>query len=136
VTDGAEGENLTFEAALALQKTQLWNLALEIHNNAHIGPARGVEVVSPSKAFDLFSRDLASSVAAAMGTLVRHPYSGGVIRQQQTARGRLGWVRQGGVLLEAGFITHPQDRAALIERPVEIGEAIAAAIFRFVLPPK
>ena len=76
----------------------------------------------------LFGRllELAQLVAGVLGTRVRG--DAGWIDQSKSARGRLGYVNAGGVILETFFISNPVEREAYLARLPEVAGAIADAI--------
>ena len=73
-----------------------------------------------------FAQALAQAVATALSTRVRG--DAGWIDQGQSARGRLGYVNAGGVILETFFISNPIEREAYFARLPEVAGAIADAI--------
>lgn len=124
IEDGRDGENLPLRYAISL--IEQGAVAVELHTNASDNPgARGVEAISlPDKR--LFAQDLAQRVALALGTRVRG--TAGWIDQSQSARGRLGYVNAGGVILETFFISNPAERERYLADPQSVAEAIADVI--------
>ena len=121
IEDGADGENLPLRHAISL--IEQGALAVELHCNASDNPtARGVEAISLPDQRRLSQR-LAQRVADVLGTRVRG--AGGWIDQSQSARGRLGYVNAGGVILETFFISNPTERATYFERLPDVAMAIA-----------
>lgn len=122
--DGADGENLPLRHAISLIGQGA--LALELHTNAHHNPtARGVEAISlPGRRN--FSRRLAQAVAGVLGTRVRGDQ--GWIDQSQSARGRLGYVNAGGVILETFFLSNPVERGFYLSDPQAVADAIADVV--------
>ena len=124
IEDGGDGENLPLRHAINLIGQGA--IALELHTNASDNPtARGVEAISLPDQRRLSQR-LAQRVADVLGTRVRG--AGGWIDQSQSARGRLGYVNAGGVILETFFISNPIEREAYFARLPEVAGAIADAI--------
>ena len=124
IQDGADGENLPLRRAIEL--IDHGAIAVELHTNASDNPAaRGVEAISlpPLQAF---SQRLAQAVAAVLHTRVRG--LAGWIDQSQSARGRLGYVNAGGVILETFFISNPAERHVYLDRRYEVAAAIADTI--------
>ena len=124
IEDGADGENLPLRHAISL--IEQGALAVELHCNASDNPsARGVESIS-LPGLRSFCRRLSAAVANVLGTRVRGDR--GWIDQSQSARGRLGYVNAGGVILETFFISNPIEREAYFARLPEVAGAIADAI--------
>lgn len=123
-TDGARWQNLPLVHALTLVPGA--DAAIELHMNAAANPAaRGVEVVSLPARKDL-ARTLARRIAHVIESPVRG--AGGWIDQAQTARGRLGFVRAGGLVVEVGFISNPDELHRVRTRLWLIASAIVLAL--------
>lgn len=123
-TDGGWRENLPLPYALTLVPGS--DVAIELHTNAATNPAaHGVEVVSLPAQREL-ARTVARRIAHTLGSPVRG--AGGWIDQAQTARGRLGFVRAGGLVVECFFISNPAELARYEERKWMVGTAIAEAL--------
>lgn len=124
ITDGASGQNLPLRQAIAL--IQRGALAVELHTNASSNPAaRGVEAISLPRHKPLAQR-LAGAVADTLGTRLRG--AGGWIDQAQTARGRLGYVNAGGIVLEVFFISNATELGFFLADPDAVAWAIAAVL--------
>ena len=124
IADGGDGENLPLRHAIRLIGQGA--VAVELHTNASDNPAaRGVEAISLPGQRN-FSRRLAAAVAEVLETRVRG--DNGWIDQTQSARGRLGYVNAGGVILETFFISNPIEREAYFARLPDVAGAIADAI--------
>jgi N-acetylmuramoyl-L-alanine amidase len=123
-TDGGWRANLPLPYALTLVPGS--KVAIELHTNAAQHPgANGVEVVAlPSKA--PMARRIARRIAHALGMRVRG--DGGWIDQSKTARGRLGFVRAGGLVVEVFFLSNPKDLGTYRARVWLVAEAIAVAL--------
>lgn len=123
-TDGGWRENLPLPYALTLVPGS--DLAIELHMNAAQSTgAKGVEVVSlPAQA--QMARTLARRIAHVIESPVRG--SGGWIDQSQSARGRLGFVRAGGLVVEVGFISNVDDLRKVRERMYLVAQAIVDAV--------
>ena len=123
-TDGGWRKNLPLPYALTLVPGSA--AALELHTNAHTNPAAtGVEVVSmPDRA--PLARRIARRVAHVLGMRVRG--DGGWIDQSQSARGRLGYVRAGGLVVEVFFLSNPADLAVYQARKWMVATAIVQAL--------
>lgn len=123
-TDGERGSNWPLVKALTLIPGS--DVAVELHMNAFDNPAaRGVEVVASPK-----HKAWAQKIARAISTVLETPLrgDGGWIDQSKTARGRVAWVRAGGLLVEVCFISNPQDMAAYQDRYWRVASAIDEAI--------
>jgi len=123
-TDGGWRANLPLPYALTLVPGS--NVAIELHTNASQHPgANGVEVVAlPSQA--PMARRIARRIAHALSMRVRG--DGGWIDQSKTARGRLGFVRAGGLVVEVFFLSNPKDLETYRARVWLVAEAIAQAL--------
>ena len=123
-TDGSARANLPLPHALTLVAGSA--AAIELHTNAATNPAAtGVEVISlPAQ------RALAQRLARGIANVLQIPLRGaaGWIDQSQSARGRLGYVRAGGLVVEVFFLSNPTDRARYIERKWMVATAIAKAL--------
>lgn len=123
-TDGSRWQNLPLVHALTLVPGA--DVAIELHMNAATNPAaRGVEVVSLPAQKEL-ARTIARRIAHTLETPVRG--AGGWIDQTQTARGRLGFVRMGGLVVEVAFISNPEELHKVRTRLWLVASAIVAAL--------
>lgn len=123
-TDGARWQNLPLVHAMTLVPGAAW--AVELHTNAADNPlATGVEVVSmPSD--KARAQRLARAIGDAMGLRLRG--DGGWIDQTQTGRGRLGFVRVGGMVAEVFFLSNGSDLAAYKAKKWVVASAIARVL--------
>jgi N-acetylmuramoyl-L-alanine amidase len=123
-TDGDGLLNLPLVHALTLVPGA--ELAVELHTNAASHPgATGVEVVSmPSQ------KPEAWRIAQAIARVLEIPLRGeaGWIDQTKTARGRLGFVRAGGLVVEVFFISNPSNLARYLDRKLLVARVIADAM--------
>lgn len=123
-TDGARWQNLPLVHALTLVPGSAW--AVELHTNASANPAAtGVEVVSMPADKGRAQR-LAQAIAKVLGLRVRG--EAGWIDQTQSARGRLAFVRAGGMVAECFFLSNPVDLATYQERKWLVASAIASVL--------
>lgn len=123
-TDGGWRHNLPLANAIALVPGS--DVAVELHMNAATSTAaRGVEVVSLPAQREL-ARTIARRIAHVLETPVRG--GGGWIDQAQTARGRLGFVRAGGLVVEVGFISNPEELHKVRSRLWVVASGIVAAL--------
>lgn len=123
-TDGAKWQNLPLVHALTLVPGS--DVAIELHTNAFTNPrAGGVEIISLPTKVDL-ARTLARRIAHTLEIPVRG--AGGWIDQAQSARGRLGFVRAGGLVVETFFISNPEELARYLDRKWLVASAIAECL--------
>lgn len=123
-TDGDWRQNLPLPYALTLVPGSA--AAIELHTNASDNPvATGVEVISlPAQ------RELARTMARRIAHVLELPVrgAGGWIDQSQSARGRLGYVRAGGLVVEVFFLSNQNDLAKYQARKWPVATAIAQAL--------
>lgn len=123
-TDGARWQNLPLVHALTLVPGA--DVAIELHTNDFTNPqARGVEVVSLPAQKEL-ARAIARRIAHTLEIPVRG--AGGWIDQAQSHRGRLGFVRAGGLVVECFFLSNPEELARYESRKWLVASAIVKAI--------
>lgn len=123
-TDGARWQNLPLVHALTLVPGA--DVAIELHTNAVESPAaRGVEVISLPAQKEM-ARTIARRIAHTLEIPVRG--AGGWIDQSQSARGRLGFVRAGGLVVEVFFISNPEELAKYLDRKWLVASAIAESL--------
>lgn len=123
-TDGARWQNLPLVHAMTLVPGA--DVALELHTNAAANPAAtGVEVISlPAQ------KTQARAVSAAIARVLEIPIrgDGGWIDQSQSARGRLGFVRMGGLVVEVFFLSNPGEHAKYEARKWLVASAIVQSL--------
>lgn len=123
-TDGGWRHNLPLANAIALVPGA--DVAIELHMNAADNPAaRGVEVVGLPE-----HKTLARTIARRIAHVIESPVrgAGGWIDQAQTARGRLGFVRAGGLVVEVAFISNAEELHKVRTRLWLVASAIVAAL--------
>ena len=121
ITDGEPAVNKPLRDAIAL--IPQGRVAVELHCNAATSPAAGgVECISLPKD-KLLSQRLSRAVARVLELRVRG--DGGWIDQSQSARGKLGYVSAGGLILEVFFISNPAEMAVYQARKWLVAQAIA-----------
>ena len=121
ITDGEPASNKPLRDAIAL--IPQGRVAVELHCNAAASPAAGgVECISLPKD-KLLSQRLSRAVARVLELRVRG--DGGWIDQSQSARGKLGYVNAGGLILEVFFISNPDEMAVYQARKWLVAQAIA-----------
>lgn len=104
-TDGVGATNDSLASAIKLIKGS--SVAIEFHMNAaSSGQANGIETIALPKDKAL-AQELSSVVAAALGSRLRGDK--GWIDQSQSARGKLGFISNGGLILELGFISNEEE---------------------------
>ena len=119
ITDGAGAVNQPLKVAISLAKQ---GRAIEIHCNAASNPAAtGVECISLPKHKELCQR-LSNAIAATTKDNVRG--DNGWIDQSKSARGKLGFVEAGGVIVELFFLSNKGD----LERYEQVKWMVASAI--------
>ena len=118
-TDGDGKENQPLSKAIKLVSN---GLAIEIHCNAASNPAAtGVECISLPKRKELCQR-LSNAIAATTKDNVRG--DNGWIDQSKSARGKLGFVEAGGIIVELFFLSNK----GALERYKEVKWLVASAI--------
>lgn len=126
LTDGEGEVNQSLNDALAIIKKASPDIALELHMNAATSTtATGVETIALPG-----DKALAQRISAAVGETLGLRLRGdkGWIDQSQSARGRLGYINAGGLILEVAFISNPGDLAAVQGRMGEVAAAISQAL--------
>lgn len=100
--------------------------AVELHTNAAANPAAtGVEVIAlPEQKAK--AQQVAQAIARELGLRLRG--MGGWIDQSMSARGRLGFVSRGGMVVEVFFLSNPEDLASYLLRKEAVARAIAEAM--------
>lgn len=103
-TDGHGTNNAPLVEAIKLIKGS--DIAIELHMNASDNKtANGVESISLPKDKKI-SQSLSKAVADAFGSRLRG--EAGWIDQSKSARGKLGYVSAGGIIVELEFISNPE----------------------------
>lgn len=119
-TDGVGTQNDPLSSAVKLIKGS--SVALEIHMNAAANKsATGIETISLPKD-KLLAQKISKAVQNITGSKLRG--ENGWIDQSKSARGRLAFIENGGLILEVGFISNDaeayliQSKAWLIAREI------------------
>ena len=123
LNDGKNWDNLPLVAALPLIGKSA--LAVELHVNAGPPTAKGVESLSLPR-LKRASQRISAGIAAQLGTVVRG--EAGWRPQEQSARGKLAFVNQGGIIVETFFLTNDVEREAFLSKQWLVAEAIATAM--------
>jgi len=117
----------TLSVIKSLATTEDW-LLIEFHFNAGGPTATGVEVVIP-KVYDSKEQKVAKDIADIISRKLNIKLRGkaGVITEDLTARGTLGWMRPTGknILVELCFISNKSDIDSYNKNKVELAKAIA-----------
>lgn len=122
ITDGKHHENMPLTVAITLAKQA--SVAVEFHCNAadSSAQANGVETISLPKDKAL-SKRISKAIADALGAPLRG--EAGWIDQSKSARGRLGFVNAGGLIVELFFISNPAELAAWDAKKWLVASAVA-----------
>ncbi|MED6318281.1 MAG: N-acetylmuramoyl-L-alanine amidase [Pseudomonadota bacterium] len=125
VTDGEGSNNQTLRQAIKLIKGS--DLAVEIHCNAFHSPrAGGVEALAQAKD-KVICRQLCEAVSDVMGIPTRGN-DGGFKTEGSGQHSRLGYVRNGGIILELFFISNPTELATYQAKKWLIARELADVI--------
>lgn len=120
-TDGTGSKNDPLSSALTLIKGS--SVAVEFHMNAAASKqANGVETIALPKDKAL-AQKLSKAVADVLGSRLRG--QSGWIDQSQSARGKLAFVSNGGLIVELGFISNDAELAAYNARYWLAAQAVA-----------
>lgn len=126
-TDGVGTTNQNLNAAIKLIKGS--SVAVEFHMNAATSKqANGVETIALPKDKKL-AQDLSKAVADAFGSRLRG--DNGWIDQSQSARGRLGFISNGGLIVELGFISNEAELAQFNARYWSAAKAVAKVLIEY-----
>ena len=121
ITDGKDHENMPLTVAITLAKQA--SVAVEFHcNSAASKQANGVETISLPKDKVLAQR-ISKAVASALGARLRG--DAGWIDQSKSARGRLGFVNAGGLIVELFFLSNLEDLSAWDANKHSAAQAVA-----------
>ena len=129
VTDGRGNDNQTLRQAIKLIKQG--NVAIEFHCNAfHLPSAGGVEALAQPKD-KVLCRELCAAVSDVMGIAPRGN-DGGFKPENSGQHSRLGYVREGGIILELFFISNPKELATYQAKKWPLAREIADVIAEHV----
>lgn len=122
LTDGDSKRNLSL--AESIQLIRQGRIAVELHVNSAANPtATGVECFSLPRHKDV-SQQLCRAVAHVLELGVRGK-NGGWKPDTESARGKLGYVQSGGLVLEVFFASNPKEHAIYQARKWLVAQAIA-----------
>jgi len=125
-TDGIGTTNQNLNAAIKLIKGS--SVAVEFHMNAASNKsAHGVETIALPKDKKL-AQDLSKAVADALGSRLRG--DNGWIDQSQSARGKLGFISNGGLIVELGFISNEAELAQFNAKYWSAAKAVAMVLIK------
>ena len=123
-TDGVGTTNQNLNAAIKLIKGS--SVAVEFHMNAATSKqANGVETIALPKDKKL-AQELSKAVADAFGSRLRG--DNGWIDQSQSARGKLGFISNGGLIVELGFISNEEELFQFNARYWSAAKAVAKVL--------
>ena len=127
-TDGVGNDNQPLSSAIKLIKGS--TLAVEIHLNASINPtAIGIETISLPKDKKV-SQDISKAIQKVTGSRLRGDQ--GWIDQSMSARGKLGYVSNGGLIVEIGFLSNTSELHLIQSKAWLIAKEIANVIIGYV----
>ena len=125
-TDGVGILNQDLNAAIKLIKGS--SVAVEFHMNAAASKqANGIETIALPKDKKL-AQDLSKAVADAFGSRLRG--DNGWIDQSQSARGKLGFISNGGLIVELGFISNEEELFQFNARYWTAAKAVAMILIK------
>ncbi|MGU3289109.1 N-acetylmuramoyl-L-alanine amidase [Acinetobacter radioresistens] len=126
-TDGVGTTNNPLASAIKLIKGS--SVAVEFHlNAAGSGQANGIETIALPKDKKL-AQDLSKAVAVALGSRLRG--NEGWIDQSQSARGKLGFINNGGLIVELGFISNEDEISRFNARYWLAAKAVADVLIEY-----
>ena len=125
-TDGVGILNQDLNAAIKLIKGS--SVAVEFHMNAATSKqANGIETIALPKDKKL-AQDLSKAVADAFGSRLRG--DNGWIDQSKSARGKLGFISNGGLIVELGFISNEEELFQFNARYWSAAKAVAMILIK------
>ena len=126
-TDGVGILNQDLNAAIKLIKGS--SVAVEFHMNAATSKqANGIETIALPKDKKL-AQDLSKAVADALGSRLRG--DNGWIDQSKSARGKLGFISNGGLIVELGFISNEEELFQFNARYWSAAKAVAKVLIEY-----
>ncbi len=126
-TDGVGTANQNLNAAIKLIKGS--SVSVEFHMNAATSKqANGIETIALPKDKKL-AQDLSKAVADAFGSRLRG--NNGWIDQSQSARGKLGFISNGGLIVELGFISNEEELFQFNARYWSAAKAVAKVLIDY-----
>ncbi len=126
--DGYNQTNLPLREALKLIDGS--DVAVEVHfNSSNNKTANGVECIALPKDKTL-AQNLSKAVAKVTGSRLRG--IDGFITQEDSLRGKLGYINAGGLILEVSFLSNATELKAFEEKYWLIGKAVAEVLIDYV----
>ena len=126
VTDGTGNINEDLKTAIRYAKANPDALAVDLHfNAAGSSSAKGVESIALVKHSGVAQR-ISKNIAGVLKTTVRG--DNGFKTQEESARGKLGFVNAGGVIVEVCFLSNPEEMKNYIETKWLVAEAIVKGL--------
>ncbi|NNH00177.1 N-acetylmuramoyl-L-alanine amidase [Acinetobacter sp. ANC 5414] len=126
-TDGVGTLNQDLSTAIKLIKGS--SVAVEFHMNAAASKhANGIETIALPKDKKL-AQDLSKAVANVFGSRLRG--DNGWIDQSQSARGKLGFISNGGLIVELGFISNEAELAQFNAKYWTAAKAVAMVLIKY-----
>lgn len=126
-TDGTGGINLPLNNAVVLAKGA--SIAVEFHMNAATSKqANGIETIALPKS-KVLAQKLSQAVAGVFGSRLRGDK--GWIDQSKSARGKLGFVNAGGLIVELGFISNDEELARFNAKYWTAAKAVAKVLIDY-----
>ena len=126
-TDGTGAINLPLNNAIALAKGA--SIAVEFHMNAATSKqANGIETIALPQS-KVLAQKLSQAVAGVFGSRLRG--DDGWIDQTQSARGKLGFVNAGGLIVELGFISNDEELAQFNAKYWTAAKAVAKVLIEY-----
>lgn len=126
-TDGTGMINLPLNNAIALAKGA--SIAVEFHMNAATSKqANGIETIALPQG-KILAQKLSQAVAGVFGSRLRGDK--GWIDQSKSARGKLGFVNAGGLIVELGFISNDEELARFNAKYWTAAKAVAKVLIDY-----
>ena len=130
--DGYGAVNLELKEAIKLIEGS--DVAVEVHfNTSNNKTANGVECIALPKD-KVLAQKLSAAVSKVTGSRLRGV--GGFITQEDSARGKLGYINAGGLILEVSFLSNDQELKVFEDKYWLIGKAVAQVILDYVKTKK
>ena len=126
ITDGGLRENLPLSTAIRMIATN--RICVELHTNAGIATAKGVETIAAAK-HKVLAQAISQGIAGVLGTTTRRDggwfdYAKLVQEQGRT----LGFIRAGGIIVETFFQSNAAELAAYDAKKWLVAQAIVDAL--------
>ena len=130
--DGYSTVNLELKEAIKLIKGS--DAAVEVHFNSSTNKtANGVECIALPKD-KVLAQKLSAAVSKVTGSRLRGV--GGFITQEDSARGKLGYINAGGLILEVSFLSNDQELKVFEDKYWLIAKSISEVLIDYVKSKK